>query len=110
MKIDNYREIVADLMHMIAKLEAEKNAYQTDIYMYVDERGHATLDTYINIGGNSWRDDDHILVWEDRPHYEDPADWAASLTTDEIADALISMNYWEYRGQIYAALDWCGIE
>jgi len=37
--------------------------YDTDIYAYIsDDETEVTFDDFINVGGNSWLDDDHFLL------------------------------------------------
>jgi hypothetical protein len=44
--------------------------YETDVYLYYDKDTQtATLDTYANVDGNSWIDDDHYIIYTDEPHY-----------------------------------------
>lgn len=110
MKISNYDEVLVNLINMMAHLDAEANQYQTDIYMYVGDDGNATLDEYINVGGNSQRNDDHIILYKDKPHYEDMPDWAEDMGTDEKAAELRSLYGDEYLSMAYAALDEAEVE
>lgn len=72
--LKNYDEVRETLIETIADLETRKNRYQTDIYLYIDENGHGTIDTFANVGGNSWLNDDHITIYTDREHYETKLD------------------------------------
>lgn len=72
--LKNYDEVRETLIETIADLEARKNRYQTDIYLYIDENGHGTIDTFVNVGGNSWLNDDHIKIYTDREHCETKLD------------------------------------
>lgn len=72
--LNNYDEVREALIESIADLETRKNRYQTDIYLYIDENGHGTIDTFANVGGNSWLNDDHITIYTDREHYETKLD------------------------------------
>lgn len=75
--INNYNEIVENLAEMLKQFDIDENMYQTDVYMYVDENGNATLETFTNVGGNSWLDDDHYTIYSDKEHYEGGFnDWA----------------------------------
>lgn len=75
--INNYNEVVENLAKMLKQFDIDENQYQTDVYMYVDENGNATLDTFTNVGGNSWLDDDHYTIYSDKEHYEGGFnDWA----------------------------------
>lgn len=72
--LKNYDEVRETLIETIADLETRKNRYQTDIYLYIDENGHGTIDTFANVGGNSWLNDDHITIYTDREHCETKLD------------------------------------
>lgn len=72
--LKNYDEVREALVETIGDLEARKNRYQTDIYLYIDENGHGTIDTFANVGGNSWLNDDHITIYTDREHCETKLD------------------------------------
>lgn len=72
--LKNYDEVRETLIETIADLETRKNRYQTDIYLYIDENGRGTIDTFANVGGNSWLNDDHITIYTDREHYETKLD------------------------------------
>lgn len=60
--------IRSQLIEILEDLERERAPYQTDIYLYFAEDGEPYLTTFINVGGNSWLDDDHIKLWAVRPH------------------------------------------
>ena len=75
-EIRNREEVVDELTELIMQFERDHNPFQTDVYMYIGEDGNATLNTFINVGGNSWLDDDHITIYRDKPHYDDPIDEA----------------------------------
>ena len=69
--ISNREEIVEALADQLMQFDKELNSYQTDVSMYIDEEtGAATLDTFINIGGRSWLEDDHKTIYTDKEHFE----------------------------------------
>ena len=68
--IENTEEIQQRLTEMLMEDAKEMCGYQRDIYMYIDDNGRASLDWFINVGGNSRLDDDHILLHVCRQHYE----------------------------------------
>lgn len=75
--INNYNEVVENLAELLKQFDIDESMYQTDVYMYVDENGNATLDTFVNVGGNSWLDDNHYTIYTDKEHYEGGfSDWA----------------------------------
>lgn len=103
MELKNHWEIINELEDKIIQLEIEKRAYQTDIYLYVDEDGNGRLVEFENVGGNGYLDDDHIVVYTDLEHHEDVWDYLDD--TDEIAFAL-DMSVEELDRQ---ASEWGGI-
>lgn len=68
-EITNRTEIVAALAAMLRQFDIDLNKYQTDVYLYHNEDGTATLDTFVNVGGNSWLGDDHTTIYIDKQHY-----------------------------------------
>lgn len=64
-------------------LESYKKFYFTqndvDIYMYINEN-EIELDTYENVGGNSWIDDDHLTIYTIFPSNEQYEDIFGSKT------------------------------
>lgn len=76
MTIKNREEIIEQLTDMLIQFDKDLASYQTDVYLYYNkEEQTATLDTFVNVGGNSWLDDDHYTIYCDREHYEDIFDW-----------------------------------
>lgn len=67
--IKNREEITEALAHMLRMFDMELRNYQTDVYMYIDGSGVASLEEFVNVGGNSWLDDAHITIYSDREHY-----------------------------------------
>lgn len=68
--IENTEEVRQRLIRMLMDDARDMCRYQRDIYMYIDDEGHAQLEWFINVGGNSWINDDHILLYRCREHYE----------------------------------------
>lgn len=70
-ELKNREEVVEQLTDMLIDFDKSLNQYQTDVYLYYeDETQTATLDTFVNVGGNSWLDDDHYTIYRDREHYD----------------------------------------
>lgn len=85
--ITNREEIVESLADLLQQFDKELNSYQTDVYMYINEEtGAATLDTFVNVGGRSWMDDDHITIYTDKEHFETLYDYYCN--NGDFADAL----------------------
>lgn len=110
MKVKNYDGLVQALMEGMATLDAHRWPIQTDVYLYVDEDASWRLEEFENVGGNSWKDDDHILLYVDKPHYDEAADWAEDMTDEEIASELLSMYHYEYKQAAWNALTDAEIE
>lgn len=78
MEIRNRESVFNELYDLIIGFECDMNQYQTDVYAYVDSDGNVTLDTFVNVGGNSWLNDDHITIYTDKQHYEDAFSYCES--------------------------------
>lgn len=74
--IKNHDEIIEKLTEMLMQFDKDCNGYQTDIYLYYNEEEQtAELDTYVNVGGNSWLNDNHYTIYSDKEHFENYFDW-----------------------------------
>lgn len=75
-EIKNTNEIVEELAEMLMAFSKEMNQIETDVYLYIDNNGIGTLKLYENPGGNSWIDDDHFIIYRDKPHFKnEDLDW-----------------------------------
>ena len=106
-KVNNYEGLVEKLTDMIIDLDVENAPFQVDVYLYVDEEGDWSLDEFINVGGNSWRNDDHITVYSYKGGYDS---YEGDMTDEEKKDFLVSEYLCDYRELVYNALDRKGIE
>ena len=97
----NRDEIVDELAEMLVQFAIDCNKYNTDVYLYVDENGYGSLDTFVNVGGNSWLDDDHYTIYTDRQHNESKYD---SYDIPELAEA-VGLSEEELIRQTAMALD-----
>lgn len=71
MTIRNLEEVQNTLAIILMDFAKQQNSYHTDVYLYYDEENQtATLDTFVNVGGNSWLADNHYTLYTDYPHYE----------------------------------------
>lgn len=61
--IKNRDAIIEQLADMLYQFDMEHTGYQEDVYLYLDKDGNATLDTFVNVGGNSWRNDNHYTIY-----------------------------------------------
>lgn len=96
--ITNREEIVESLAELLMQFDKDENSYQTDVYMYIDEEtGAATLDTFVNVGGNSWLDDDHTTIYTDKEHFETLYDYYCN--NGDFAEAL-EMEYEELQKEV----------
>ena len=101
----DYTDLVEGIILMLARLDAEHANWETDIYLYATAESGWTLDTIMNIGGCSWRNDSHILLYRDKPHYEDMPEWAEGMSTEQIAEELLATYEEEYRAKAQDILD-----
>lgn len=69
LRLKNHEEVYEALIEQLKEFEIDKNKYQTDVYLYVKD-GMGSIDTFTNVGGNSWLDDDHITIYIDKEHFE----------------------------------------
>lgn len=91
--ISNYDQILEELTNLLIDFDLDQNEYQTDVYLYIGEDGKARLDTFINVGGDSWLNDDHITIYCDRPHYE-------GWPRDENGNPISDIDYREYLNDL----------
>lgn len=70
--LKNAQELKAELRETLIRFAIDCNSYQTDVYLYIDEKSQTgELYNFQNIGGNSWLEDDHITVYTDHASTED---------------------------------------
>lgn len=67
MKLKNREAVLEALIEQIKEFQCDLNKYQTDVYLYIKD-GNGTVDTFTNVGGNSWLDDDHFTIYTDKEH------------------------------------------
>lgn len=99
-EIKNKEQVIAEFTEMLMQFDKDCNSYQTDVYMYIDDDGNANLDTFVNVGGNSWLDDDGYVIYRDKEHYEDSLDW-----WDNVADIATELDMTEEQLRHDAAVD-----
>ncbi len=86
MNIKNYDKVLEELTAILKQFEKDLNEYQTDVYLYYNEETEeATLDTFVNVGGNSWINDDHKTIYSDYEHYNSFFD---DWSTEDIASII----------------------
>lgn len=71
MLIRNRSDIVEQIVNLLIEMDINDAPYQRDIYLYLNEACQGYLDTFINVSGNSWLNDDHITVAKHLPCYDD---------------------------------------
>lgn len=103
--IKNREEIIDKLVDMLVQFDKDCNSYQTDVYLYYDEENQtAKLDTFVNVGGNSWLNDDHYTIYSDKEHFETFWNWYQDSC--EFADTLEMTNTeLEYEVRQYCNMD-----
>lgn len=100
--IKNADQIRRDLIQILIDDAVECRNYQRDVYMYVDDDDNAVLDLFVNVGGNSWIDDDHYCLTVLREHTDQITD--NFETAEELADAL-GMTSEDLADRTYCYLD-----
>lgn len=62
LRLIDHKKLIDDVAAW--KMEQDKGCvdYQCDLYMHLSQDGSYTLETFVNVGGNSWSDDDHITL------------------------------------------------
>lgn len=60
--LQNADELREELIELLIRHDVNRCEYQTDIYLYEEEDGSGRLEEFVNVGGNSWLDDDHMLL------------------------------------------------
>jgi len=89
LKLINHSEVLDALTEQLTDFERENNSYQTDVYIYIED-GKGTIDTFTNVGGNSWLDDDHFTIYTDTQHnasiYELISSDSWKWAVDELAE------------------------
>jgi hypothetical protein len=98
-ELKNRKEIVEELTEILMDFDRKKNKYQTDVYLYYDEETQtAKLDTFVNVGGNSWLDDEHYTIYRDMEHHENWSDyycndgdfaWGLDMSNDDFEKEVI---------------------
>ena len=87
MRIKNKEELIEKLTEILMDFDKQHNAYHTDVYLYYDHASKTVeLDTFVDVGNNSWLDDSHWTLYTDKPHYDDFENYFDDL--DFIADII----------------------
>ena len=101
--IKNAADILKQLEDLLIQFDLDLNRYQTDVYLYIKEDGSAYLQTFLNVGGNSWIQDDHITIYSDKEHFDSEYDSFDSISTyadllgitpDELTE---TVRHWMYE-------------
>lgn len=105
LELKNRDEVVDMIAETMRELDKDACDFQIDIYLYIDEDGNGEIETFSNPGGNSWRDDDHITVYSDGPHFDDlididGKDWD-ELTDEEKEEFLPDMGDYQENAIYY---------
>ena len=88
MIINNKKEIIEQLAEMLKKFDIDQNRYQTDVYLYMDENGNGSLDTFVNVGGRSWIEDNHYTIYSDKEHIENAIDEYMSELGEQVCETI----------------------
>lgn len=80
------------LIEAIIALEKSDPKYQVDLYLYPD----GSTDEFVNVGGNSWLNDDHIKIYSCNHEYWD-------FDIEDIDEATL---YEQAAAYIEGAIEW----
>lgn len=86
--LKNRQEVIERLADMILELEIERNRFEVEIYLYVDEEQNGSLEFFQNPGGNSWRDDNHYVIYTCNEFYGGGSAVINEYELDDIFDVL----------------------
>lgn len=92
-KKSSYIEAVSTLEEMLLDFDLKPRPFQTDVCLYISEDyadpalSLITLDDFTNVGGNSWRNDDHFVLYSDMPHNEYDTIFNCYSTVEELITA-----------------------
>lgn len=117
MYIKNLDEIIDNLADLLYQFDVNLNEYQTDVYLYLDEDGNGRLEEFVNVGGNSWLNDDHRTIYTDKEHnntvfdsFDNLGDLfdAIEISRDEITKRVMEstgldedeLEYWDFVSYI----------
>lgn len=114
MIIKNLDSIIEQLTEILIQFDRELNGYDTDVYLYYDkETETARLDTFVNVGGNSWLNDDHYTIYTDKQHHDtffdywnNIAEFAESLEMTEDKLITLAAEYFRYEPE---EIDYCDV-
>lgn len=83
--VKNDDEIKEGLRDLLITLDKEHSPFQIDVYLYIDSEGIGSLDTFVNVGGNSWRNDKHYVLTSVNYEYDYKTD---TFEVEDIAEIL----------------------
>lgn len=85
-ELKNRQAVIDQIVGMLMAHDIDHTCYQEDIYLYIDDKGVGTVETFTNVGGNSWLDNDHITVYCMKEDHSDWTDFAPNMS--DIAEVL----------------------
>lgn len=112
--LTNRDEVVDKIAEIIANHRFTAPDYQVDIYLYVDNGSNGRVSTFVNVGGNSWLDDDHYTVHSMTQYHADEAvkdyyrdggieslAWAVELEESALVEEVGNSNYDDVFDYVY---------
>lgn len=112
--LTNREEVVDKIAEIIANHRFTAPDYQVDIYLYVDNGSNGRVSTFVNVGGNSWLDDDHYTVHSmTQYHADEPVKdyyrdggieslaWACELEESALVEEVGNSNYDDVFDYVY---------
>lgn len=109
-EIRNRYQIVEELADMLKQFDKDLNRYQTDVYLYYDPaKKTAELDTFTNVGGNSWLNDDHYTIYSDPQHQNGDDPYYDGYDERQLAN-MLDMTEDDLRQVVADSLGYTGID
>lgn len=112
--LTNREEVVDKIAEIIANHRFTAPDYQVDIYLYVDNGSNGRVSTFVNVGGNSWLDDDHYTVHSMTQYHADELvkdyyrdggieslAWAVELEESALVEEVGSSSYGDVFDYVY---------
>lgn len=84
--IKNMNEVLEIIVDMMMTHDKQHTSYQQDIYLYFHDDGTAAVELFVNVGGNSWLNDNHYTVMRLMPTNTTWTDYYQCI--DDIANGL----------------------
>lgn len=83
--LKNHKAIVDKMANLLRGFDYDLCDYQQDVYLYYDaDTQTAELDVFVNVGGDSYLNDDHCTIHVDKEHFDNVFDRVLEDSDDKI--------------------------